>query len=224
MIKKSNWWLLPFLFFIGGYVATRSVLHNPSIEAPSVIGLSLNQAFITLSNNNLNARLLELKEDGDLPEGTVINQIPSSRQLIKPRQTVFLTLSKQPPKIIAPDYVGKPESILDQKSYAHGLKLKKQYVISDEPAGICIGQNPTPGSPLDFKIMTVYVSSPSKQAVVWPNFIGKRIDDVLEFLSPYQLEIHIERTNSRGTIITDQRPLPGSIVDLSQKPFIQLHV
>ena len=202
----------------------RSYLHSPGLATPSVIGLSLNDAFIQLSNHNLNMRLLDLKEDSDLPEGTVIKQLPVPNQLIKPRQTIFLALSKRPAQQITPNLLGNSKQYILNTTNKLGVKLKIFPIESIEPAGTCVGQIPAPGKILDIKTITVYLSQTTPKPVIWPNFIGAEIHTVLDFLAPYQLQAHVTKNTNRSTTITDQRPLPGSIVHLEQKPYIQFHI
>ena len=223
MIKKI-FWLLPFLCFIVGYFAIQTLVHTPSISTPPVIGMSLHQAFIELSNHNLNIRLLDQKEDPDLPEGTIINQIPAAHQLLKPRQTVFLTLSRQPIVFKTPHIIGKTTEEIASIVSAIGGKLKIYEIPSSHRKRYCIGQVPAPESPFDSKILIAYISQGSHRPIIWPNFIGKNKDDVMDFLAPYQLDVHIVDNGQKGTTIIDQRPLAGSIINLDQKPYIQLHV
>ncbi len=218
---KHYVWLFPFIFFLGGYVITRHYLYIPYLKVPSVVGQQLTDACTSLSSLNLNVRILEIKQDEELPEGTVINQLPSPHQLIKPRQTIFLTISKHPPHVATPNLLGQAIAQLEALSNQK-VKIKYHLVPSEEPGKLCFGQTPAPGAPLDGKIITAYVSGDRNRLVVWPNFVGQQIEHVIDFLAPYQLEPHIEKqTNQR--IIREQHPLAGSIIDLNQKPYIQFH-
>src|SRR3990170_445622 len=87
VIKKMNiknyLWILPFLFFIGGYTLSRLFFHTDAIEAPSLIGKSLHEACTITSDLNLNTKIIEHKDNPDLPEGTVLLQIPAAGQSVK---------------------------------------------------------------------------------------------------------------------------------------------
>lgn len=223
MIKKITW-IIPFLCFIGGYMVLRSYLHTPSIKAPSVVGLSLNNAFVALSAQNLNIRLLELKEDITLEEGTVINQIPAPGQLIKARQTIFLTVVKHPAQATTPLFCGKSYPEIEAIAKQHDIKVKIYDLENNGPSGICFGQTPSPDTPLDTKTVIVYQANTHQKLIIWPNFVGRQLADVLDFLEPYNLKPRIIHHSHAGTRITDQRPLAGSIIDLTQKPYVQLDI
>lgn len=92
---KDILWTLPFICFAGGYYITQSTLCMGQFEAPSIEGKSLMQAATELSNHQLSLRVLRIKQSNNLPHGTIIHQIPSPGQMVKPRQTICVTLSKR---------------------------------------------------------------------------------------------------------------------------------
>ncbi len=226
---KSILWLFPFLSFSAGYLITRSLFHHPRAQTPSLVGKSLLEAFALLSNNNLSPRLLDQKIDPDLPEGTIINQIPAAGQSIKQRQTVFLVLSKKPPITPCPLLIGKSIEEIKKLSKSAGYKIKIYPVVSNYPTNQCIAQHPRPKEPVEKNMIIAYVCAPSRKPIVWPNFTDKPLNQVTEFLHQYHIDPHIvsqsQRTTSR-TRVVDQRPLAGSLVSLyaNQPPYVQLHV
>src|SRR5579872_4934222 len=130
---RSILWLFPFICFAGGYFVTRSLFHQTEMKAPALIGKNLFEAFTILSNNNLSPRLLDQKIDPDLPEGTVINQLPAAGQSIKQRQTVFVVLSKKPPVTPAPLLVGKSLNEIEKLGASMPYKIKTYLVPSCYP-------------------------------------------------------------------------------------------
>ena len=156
MISKNILWLVPFICFLSGYMIVRSLFHINTISTPSVVGKHLYEAFALLSNQHLNVRLLAQKEDADLPNGTVINQVPSPGQMVKPRQTVFLALSKQPPIPIAPQLIGKHYQTIKNEIRSAKLRFKAYFLESPYPANTCIAQMPSPHKSLSDNILIVY--------------------------------------------------------------------
>jgi beta-lactam-binding protein with PASTA domain len=226
---KSVLWLLPFICFSGGYFATRSLFHRPYMETPSLVGKNLFEAFTLLSNNNLSPRLLDQKIDPDLPEGTVINQNPSAGKPIKQRQTVFLVLSKKPPITPAPSLVGKSLSEIEKMSSA-SYKIKTYPVPSCYPTNQCISQYPHPNEPIKNNLVIAYVAQSTERPFIWPNFVGRLVSEVVEFLKIYNIEPHIissqEKSADSNLRVIDQRPYAGSLVSLnpSKLPYAQLNV
>ncbi len=230
MIPKNILWLAPFICFLSGYFIVRSLFHINTIPTPSAVGRSLQDAFTILSNHNLNIRLLTQKENSDLPNGTIISQVPSPGQMVKPRQTIFLALSKQPPIATTPYLVGKSYNSIAQELNAAKIRFKLYSIESPYPINTCIAQSPSPAKPLTNTILTIYLSKEYCKPVIWPNFVGRPVDDVLEFLDQYSITPHIiekhHKHKSPTPSITDQRPLAGSLIILDQKqpPIVQLHV
>ncbi len=229
MISKHILWLAPFICFLSGYLIIQSFFHITTISTPSVVGQPLYEACALLSNNHLNIRLLAQKEDSDLPNGTVISQVPSPGQIVKPRQTVFLALSKQPPLPQAPQLVGRDLRAIKQELQMAKLRFKTYFLESSYPKNGCIAQIPAPHEPLTNTTLIVYVSRGTSKPIVWPHFEGKAMDEVVEFLAQYNITPHIiqeHRNSAENPIITDQRPLAGSLICLhgEQPPIVQLHV
>lgn len=229
MTFKSVLWLLPFICFFGGYFTTRSLFHRPYVETPALVGKNIFEAFTLLSNNNLSPRLLDQKIDPDLPEGTVINQNPAAGKPIKQRQTVFLVLSKKPPITPAPLLVGKSLSEIEKISSSN-YKIKIYPVPSCYPTNQCISQYPHPNEPINNNLVITYIAQNIQRPFIWPNFVGRSVSEVDEFLKIYNIEPHF--ISSQGQCIEpnlhviDQRPYAGSLVSLnpSQLPYAQLNV
>ena len=200
---------------------------------PCLVGKSLYEAVGILSENNLNPRLMAEKEDPDLPAGTVISQSPRTHQKIKPHQSVFLLLSKKPPAQFAPSLVHMPTDSITQKLTGSGLRNKNYALPSHYPKNSCITQIPNTQEPLEKNTVTLYISAGTDKPVIWPDFINKPLEQVKEFLEYRDIQPHIVHSlpvkihhDCAHCTITDQRPLPGSLIMLDKQhpPYVQLHV
>lgn len=221
-------WITPFLSFLAGYFLLSSFFSDHTLETPCVVGKQLAQAVTLLSDHNLNARLLAQREDADLPDYTVVSQSPREYAKIKTQQAVFLVITRQPEKQAAPHLIGKSLDILRATLNEKHIRHILHYLQSNYPEGTCIAQFPSPNEPLEDGLILCYISRGNKKPVIWPNFKGKSIDMVTEFLDHHQLKAEIvrDKKGENPGIISDQRPLPGSIIHLStdQRPPIQLFV
>lgn len=222
---KAYLWLLPFIFFIAGYGIMHFILHIPEFPAPAIVGKNIHEAFAILSSHNLNVRLLEEKEDPCLPAGTIISQTPQAGQTIKPYQSLFLLISKKPSPIYAPDCLHKTEDVIQSLLQKNSIRAKIYKVASIYPQGYCFAQIPLPQEPIDDTTLTIYISDGNKKSVLWPDFKQLLVIDVLNFLHTHGIEatvIHehpIHHHTCTSCIVTDQRPLAGSIILLDpQKP------
>src|SRR5205085_11984966 len=100
------------------------------LETPSVIGQHIHDAIKLLSTHHLNARILSEKEDLDLPEGIVISQSPVQGQKIKSQQSIFLVVTRRPPKAQAPRLFGLNNEESNANTQKKGIQLKSYSIES----------------------------------------------------------------------------------------------
>lgn len=228
MKHSSFLWVIPFVSFLVGYYALSFFYAIPELETPCVVGKPLNKAIAILSDNNLNARLLAEKEDPDLPDYTIVSQTPREYAKIKAHQSVFLVVTRQPDKPKSPHLLGESIDTIRKKIASSALRCTYHYLESIYPKGQCIAQFPAPHEPLEDGSLLCYISKEPKKMVIWPDFRGKSIEIVQAFLQEKGLtaEINTDKKKRPDGIISDQRPLPGSIVTLDSDkiPPIQLYV
>lgn len=221
---RSYFWLLPFCSFFTGYYIANRWWHKPSIPAPALIGLELNHAVKIISDLHLYPKLLEERLDSDTPAGTIIQQIPAAATPVKPGQTICLVITKQPQLIQAPTYSGMHKTAVENHAATAGIRLRTYILPSNYPSGTCIGQWPSPETPLEGSKMIVYYAAADPKAVLIPDMRGLSVSEVQELCLKYGLPapiIHTKNTNqaSPRSTITDQRPLPGAILAPSQIVF-----
>lgn len=231
-MKLTNFlWTLPFICFIGTYTLLTFIFTVPPIPAPALIGTQLPQAFSILSEHNLNPRILHEQVDDDVPAGTILGQTPLPGQKIKPYQQLFLTVSKKSEKTVAPLLIGKPyEKAIEQLSSLH-IKHKMYELTSKKPTGTIIAQVPHAGTPLEHSNMIVYVSQGNNKPILCPQFTGRSVKEITQFLEAYNSAPQLYHTHAMphghvctNCIVIDQQPLAGSILDLKHGLAVQLKV
>jgi len=226
---KDTFWLLPFLFFIAGYFSLSLIYQQKKVITPSLIGKPIQEALTLASNNGLNIRILEEREDAELPEGTIISQNPRAFTAAKPNQTLFCMISKQP-IIIMPHLIGKNEKHALLELQENGIHGRCYTLETNYPKEYCFAQSPSYQTKMEAKNATLYCSSGKPRPVLFPNLKNKSVPDVIEFLKPYGISSSVIHTSSPNQdhictdscIISDQRPQPGTIVMLDNKK--PLHV
>jgi len=228
MSLQSLSWIFPFLSFISGYYCLHTLYTVPELVTPNVVGKQLPEAVKVLSDYNLNTRLLAIKEDSDLPDYTIVSQTPRQDAKIKAHQSVFLVLTRQPEKPLAPPFIGESAANIQESVRKANIHCKLYWIKSPHPAGHCIAQFPLPKEPLENNFLICYISTGNKKAVLWPDFRGKTLASVKEFLDEHAITPEIQGVPGKKgePLVTDQRPLPGSIINLhaDEKPAIQLHI
>jgi beta-lactam-binding protein with PASTA domain len=229
IISKHFLWTIPFLSFLIGYLALSRWYPMHEFDTPNLIGLSIAQASIIASHYHLNIRILAQKEEVSLEPGTVLAQTPEARQKVKPQQSIFLVISKEPLTITMPVCIGKRKDEVDEFFTKQSVRARYYYVPSNKPKDYCVAQFPTAGHGVGQTII-IYLAQGTHNPVVVPNFSQIPVSDVLEFLQSYSVVTELIHEHSYqpilkpnpSAIVVDQRPLAGSIVTLM--PDKPLHI
>ncbi|HJM69061.1 MAG TPA: PASTA domain-containing protein [Candidatus Babeliales bacterium] len=221
-------WITPFLFFIVGYWFMGKVFAIKTIEVPRVVGLPIHEGIKELSAKKLNVRILAEKEDAELPVGTILRQTPSPLDRVKPNYSIFLVTSKKPPVLTAPDLCNKSLEACIMLLKKDKIKYETFPVNSSLPTNTCVCQTPEAGEPLRTKKITLYVSSPKSSLHIFPNCLQENLVDVVEFCKMYHLSPSIRYAEGQPRyamhhyVVVEQKPLPGTLVDLSKPCAMQL--
>lgn len=218
MNNKQFLWILPFCSFIAGYIIISSLLPSEELTTPSLIGKHLYDACTVLSEKRLNIRILAEQEETSLPHGTIMNQMPTAGQKIKPQQSVFLVISRQPPIPRTPHVMGNVRSEIEKVMSKNHGKVLYIYLPSTLPKDYCIAQQPSPDEPIT-DALTCYLANGKPFPVIFPNFINKPVDDAKAYLAAHGITPEINsssllRDQPHNGIVIDQRPLPGSLIML----------
>jgi len=215
-------WTVPFLSFIAGYGLFHHIFHLPYVKAPALIGKTLDQAMPLVTNCNLNLRLLHYKEDMNVAEGTILDQTPAAFQKIKPHQSLFIILAKKPPAARAPNTYHKTVDAVTAELATCGITPEIVYITGLYPYNQSIAQMPAVGHAVRDGRMLIYASDDSAEKVIWPLFVGKRVSDVKDFLVSHGIcmevthsYIQLAHHTCTDCIVVDQRPLPGSLINLN---------
>lgn len=223
-------WLTPFISFIAGYVLIGLFYKNNVLIAPVLVGQSLNKALITLSAQNLNVRIIDHKDEPDLPEGTILSQTPAPGKAIKENQALYLVIAQKPAPVQIPNLQDKNVETATKLIENQSLHPKFYPLPYDKSQGQCIAQFPMPGMACVDNTVIVYTGQPSKP-VIMPNLKNKSIDEVLTFLNLNGINptiLHAQQIQSghqcNNCRILDQRPLAGSLVTFSAEKTLSVQL
>lgn len=231
MISLKHWiWILPLICFFSSYFTFHCLFSPAILETPSLIGKLLPEAVQLLSDTNLNIRILSQKEDNDLAPGTILSQLPSAKSSIRPQQSLFVVISKQSEQQKAPSFLQKSSVVCHGIAEKKGIIVKiyqMPHIIDD----ICIGQFPEPGELLYDNHVTLYISKSSSKQSLLPSFKKRSVEEVTSFLTEKGIKYivthakPIDSSHSCKTcVVTQQKPLAGSLIDLKKPLTIQLFV
>lgn len=231
MNSFKHWiWLLPLICFFGSYFIFHCFFSSHHLSTPSLIGKQLPEAIQLLSDCNLNMRVLSQKEDDDLAPGTILSQLPSAQSSIRPHQSLFVVLSKKAEQKKAPHFLQKKRFNCLEIAEKQNI-LVKIYETSHITEDICIGQIPEPGQPLIDNRITLYISQCLSKPILLPSFKKRPVEEITTFLTERCINFSIVHAkpvdqlhSCKNCIVTQQKPLAGSLIDLKKPLTIQLFV
>lgn len=196
---------------------------------PNLVGKMATEGLLILSELELNARILKIKEDPHFREGTIIEQTPISQSKIKQNQQVYLVITKEPAPFQPIDLIGKTESEIRSLFAATEIAVKIIFVSHDiHKAGLCFAYHYALSKNTHDPHVIAYLSSGENGFVIWPSFTTKSIDEVAQFFLLNQITPTIKYKedaplNNGGTII-DQRPTAGAIIEKRLLNSIPVHL
>lgn len=229
---KNLLWLAPFCSFAFGYVMMQKLFRVSEIHTPALVGKHIHTVLPLITQHHLNIRLIDQKEEADIPEGIILNQTPAAGTTIKPNQPLFIVTTKKPLAARAPYCIGTKIDELNNQLEAEGIHPRMYYLPHPYPEKICFAQSPQPNEFLDKNRLILYISSGNNKPVIWPDFVDLPLQTVVDFLDNYHIKPHIINdflySNYTDTeyIVTDQRPFAGTLLTLDEnKPLsVQLRV
>lgn len=232
MMLSRLLWIFPFLSFITGYVLIGFLSGSSTVITPSLVGQQLDKAAHTLSQKNLNLRIVGHKDEADLPEGTIVSQTPSAGTAIKERQALYLVLARKPAPLQVPNLRNKMAEDATKIIEAQSLQPRVVTLAADIATPQCIAQYPAPEMASSDQSVIVYTMQ-NQKPMIMPNLRKKSVEDVVSFLHLHGINAEILHTQPTlaghqctHCIVTDQRPLCGSLITFNtQKPLtVQLQV
>lgn len=186
---------------------------------PNITGSQLTEVTKTCSTCRLRLEIIQTKEDPELPDGTVIHQIPSAGRFVKERQTVFVAVSHRPANLQTPSFIGLTREAVTAQCAQHNLKPKFYNLSYPYPVDHCFCQWPSPETPLHDKTIICYLATQEERIALWPNFKGRELQETITALAEHGISVHTNTTSKSGTryYITDQQPKAGAQIDLSRR-------
>jgi len=230
MLKKFLW-VLPFVFFIGGYALVSRLVSVEDIAAPSLIGLPLPEAFKLMAGLQLQGQIIAEREDADLPEGVIVDQAPQAGKKIKRSQPMYMTVTKRRPLPLAPSFLTLDKSAIEVASSDAGLRVKYHDIESQYPRGRCCAQFPAAGNEVIEKVVDVYLSAGMTTLRLFPLLVNQPVPAVIDFLKMHGMQVQlftenelVDSSDVADCLVTAQKPLAGTLIDLKKPLLVQLQV
>lgn len=228
---KVNLWAIPFMGFIIGYYISYFFFQRIDIVTPNLVGKSVQESLEILSLQRLSMRLMAEREVPNRQEGTVLEQIPSPSQNVRPNQNVFVVVAKKRSQLHAPDFVTKKYKDVVDEGARFGVDVEPIYLKSNYPKHIAIAQYPESGQKLIHRKVTVYFSSGTDALYVMPQCKGRAVAEVDEFAHGFNCKVESVHAHAmpsdhdcRYCRVVDQIPMAGTVIDLSKSLLITLNL
>ena len=223
---KNYTWTIPFFLFWAGYYTISTMIPQRILIVPSLIGLSLSDATLKLSQTNLALTVIQQKEDDSIQEHTVISQTPTTGKKIKPHQTVSVIITRRIRSASMPDLRG---------ACIQDITLSSTPIISEipsnHPANTCIAQIPYAGAEINSKKHPVlYAAAPTTSLVLMPTLINYTVAEIEAFAVLYGIKVRITHETQKKShhcnscIVKAQQPQAHSFVDLKTLKTIFVYV
>jgi beta-lactam-binding protein with PASTA domain len=123
----------------GGWQAAGALMGPQEVDVPRLGGLPLQRAQAIATESELEIEVTGRARDPDVPEGSIIRQVPQSGVILE-GETISVILSKGPPLVKVPDLGGKPLSKARAKLTELGFQIgdvKRVYSVED-PVGTVV--------------------------------------------------------------------------------------
>lgn len=220
-------WLIPFAGALVGYYAMARLLRVDEVEVPAIVGSSLEDALALLGPCQLGLKLLAEKIDATVPEGTITEQRPAAGKKVRPHQSVLVVVARQPEPDRAPLMIGLCQQDAQAKATKLGIKVRCLELESMLPSGRCLAQSPEQGEPIEAQGLTLYFSGGVSPWRVMPSLQNRSLADVVSFLELFSIKPKIFGLSGDfdgNSMVVDQRPLPGSIINIKKMHTVYLQV
>ena len=229
--KYSLMWFLPFLFFVLGYYCFAFFLKKNAVIVPNLVGNNLQSAVKSLTEKNLNISIIKEIFEDKLPEGIILSQDPSAGNKLKKNKKIFVNFSKKNKSLLAPNFFDKNLKEIDKFSKNIGMNKNSFWLNSFYPIGRCFAQNYLPEESLDDGVFITYISQGESNFFVIPNFKGCKVFTLLEYLDKEKIileifykNLKVEQNECLDFFVVEQKPVPGSIINLDKKLYFQIRV
>lgn len=204
---------------IAVYVSLTIMIPQEQIEVPKVVGSSVKEALLLLSEKELSVKVVGEKFSEKIPADIIISQTPPPGTKVKKNRIIEVVVSEGAQMVNVPSLEGLKLREAKLQLSQRGIRLAHvssiHYPLNQDEV---IAQNP----PEDFDVgreegVSLLVSNgPRNLTLMMPDFRDKRIDTISELMQDIPLEVaKIKETPSQKEegVILSQSPPPGTRVD-----------
>jgi len=204
-----------------GFLTFTLLSFSRTVEVPSVVNMTVIEADKALGNAGLTLKIEGEDFDSIIASGKIIRQDVPPGKTVKEKRAIKVIMSKGPKVSSIPLLVNETVLDADAVLMQKGLRVGKVISVHTETAekGIIIAQNPEPDDKLADLITVLVSAGPHDHAYICPDFIGKSLNDAQETARKFLFSVD---TQGRGSVITAQKPKPGSLVRSGSTIYLEM--
>lgn len=208
-----------FLFFVfaaSSYVAFSLFVRSGVTTAPDVLGLSLEEARIALSDQGFEMRVGDGGHyDANVPADHVLEQVPAGGSVVKRGAMVAVTLSQGPLQMTVPDLLGQngPSAQMSLASASLAIGRTLRIMSPGVEPGTVVDQSPRSGSSIPpGTAVDVMVAQPAAgEGFVMPDLVYRDYQRVRSYFETRGFQVGSPQSESYegirpGTILRQQPP------------------
>jgi serine/threonine-protein kinase len=188
------------------------------VEVPSLKGIAMNRAQTLMDERGLHIRIKDELYEGDVPEGTIIDQEPRSGERVRSGSTVLVTVSRGTQMVEVPSLIGKTREDAFAALRIRGLTyvVEKEAYSARFGKDVVIGQRPQAEGQAAVKSIVYLTVSKGPVTVKMPGITGKTEEEAAAVLLAAGLRLkaagqEYSLTVPKGVII---RQTPGAQEDI----------
>jgi serine/threonine-protein kinase len=210
---------------IGKWVVSGNGADKP-FAAPNFVGQTYADAQKMATNSGLKLGTPTKKACDNAPKGSICSQDPAANADVNKGDTINLVVSTGSPKIAVPDVQGLTFDKAEEQLTAKGFKVEKKTQVSEQTAGVVIGQDP-PGDSEREKgtTITLTVAKAEEKSTV-PDVSGKSCDEARALMTANNLvgnctDVDTDDANLVGKVVSTD-PVAGTQLKKNSAVSIQI--
>ena len=218
---------LAVIAMASAFVTMHFVIHGAEVNAPSLVGLTINDAVHSTAKEGLNLGIDNKYYSSSVPAGHILSQSPAPGTVVRREFRVRVTESLGPQRVTIPDVVGKSERVAAVQVQRMGLDLDQtsQMPFPDATPGTVIAQTPQKGSagaarPSVSLLISTAPTPVVGKVYVMPKLVGMPYSAATGLISHAGFKIGPmeDDPNAPTETDTDATPRPGMIMTQTPPP------
>lgn len=208
--------VLCVVFAASAYIAFSVFVTSGVTAAPDIVGLSLEDARIALSDQGFELRVTgDSHYDANVPADHVLEQEPGAGDFVKRGAMISVTLSQGPLQMAVPDLVGQSGPAAQMSLTGASLALGRTlHVMSPGvEAGVVIDQAPRPGASLapGSTVDVLVAAASAAEGYVMPDLVYRDYQQVRNYFENRGFAVGSPQSEAYegirpGTILRQQPP------------------